>query len=109
VETLTHLALALTTSAWVAMAVFGVFGGQAFVWGTTAMSVRQRSVPLEFQGRVGGIYLMGLTGGLVVGSALGGLLARAWGVTAPFWFAFVASAVMLAGLWRQLDQIARPD
>ena len=106
VETLTHLALALTTSTWVAMAVFGVFGGQAFVWGTTAMSVRQRSVPLEIQGRVGGFYLMGLTGGLVLGSALGGLLARVWGVTAPFWFAFVASALMLAGLWRQLDHIA---
>ena len=33
IETLTHLALALTTSAWVAVPVFLVFGAHAFIWG----------------------------------------------------------------------------
>jgi hypothetical protein len=31
IETLTHLALALTTSPWVAMPVFFVFGAHAFI------------------------------------------------------------------------------
>ena len=37
---------------------------------------------------------------------VGGLLARAWGVTAPFWFGFAGSAVILALIWRQLAHIA---
>ncbi|WP_198588533.1 MFS transporter [Geodermatophilus chilensis] len=36
IETLTHLALALTTTAWVGMVVMVVFGAHAFVWSTTS-------------------------------------------------------------------------
>jgi hypothetical protein len=45
----------------------------------------------------------------VPGSALGGLVASAWGVTAPFWFAFAGSAFILALIWRSLLHIARAD
>ncbi|WP_182112517.1 MULTISPECIES: MFS transporter [unclassified Actinotalea] len=109
IETLTHLALALTTSAPVAMVVFFVFGLHAFVWGTTSVTVRQRAVPTALQGRVGSVNLMGSYGGLVVGSAIGGLVAREWGVTAPFWFAFVGSAVFVVLIWRELRHVAHAD
>jgi MFS family permease len=109
IETLTHLALALTRWAWFALAVFVVFGAHAFIWGTTSTSVRQRAVPTEFQGRVGSVYLTGMVGGIVIGSALGGVVASAWGVTAPFWFAFAGSAVILSLIWRSLLQIAHTD
>jgi predicted MFS family arabinose efflux permease len=109
IETLTHLILALTTRPGVAFAVFFVFGAHAFVWGTTAHSIRQRAVPEEFQGRVGSVYMMGVVGGLAAGAAVGGALAGRWGVTAPFWFAFVGSAVLLAALWGQLGYIAHVD
>ncbi len=89
IETLTHLGLAITTVPAVAMAIFFVFGAHAFVWGTTSVTVRQRAVPGELQGRVGSVNTVGVFGGLVVGSALGGILAQQFGVTAPFWFAFV--------------------
>ena len=109
IETLTHLALALTTSAAVAMAIFFVFGAHAFVWGTTATTVRQRAVPARLQGRVGSVYTLGVYGGLVVGSGVGGLVAQRWGVTAPFWFAFVGSAVFVVLVWGQLRHIAHAD
>jgi MFS family permease len=109
IETLTHLALALTRSAWFALIVFAIFGAHASIWGTTSTSVRQRAVPAEFQGRVASVYLTGVIGGIVIGSALGGLVASAWGVTAPFWFAFAGSAVILACIWRSLLQIAHDD
>jgi predicted MFS family arabinose efflux permease len=109
IETLTHLALALTRSVWVALTVFFIFGAHAFIWGTTSTSVRQRAVPTEFQGRVGSVYLTGVVGGLVVGTALGGAVASVWGVTAPFWFGFAGSAVILALIWRSLLQIAHDD
>jgi predicted MFS family arabinose efflux permease len=72
-------------------------------------SVRQRAVPAQFQGRVGSVYLTGVVGGIVIGSALGGLVASAWGVTAPFWFAFAGSALILAVIWRSLLNIAHAD
>jgi MFS family permease len=109
IETLTHLGLALTTSAWVAMAIMFVFGAHAFVWGTTSRTVQMRAVPLAMQGRVGSIYAIGLFGGLVAGQALGGLIARIWGVTGPFWFAFAGSVVILALIWRQLAHIAHAE
>ncbi|MEO7752134.1 MAG: MFS transporter [Terracoccus sp.] len=109
IETLTHLALALTTTPWVAMLVMVVFGVHAFVWGTTATTVRQRAVPSALQGRVGSVYLIGVQGGIVVGAALGGVLAARWGVTAPFWFAFAGSALLVVLLWRQLTHVAHAD
>ena len=109
IETLTHLALALTTVPWVAMVIFFVFGAHAFVWGTTSITVRQRAVPTRLQGRVGSVNLIGVYGGLVLGAGAGGLLAREWGVTAPFWFAFVGSAVFVVLIWGQLRHIAHTD
>ena len=45
----------------------------------------------------------------MLGSGIGGLLARQWGVTAPFWFAFVGSAVFVVLIWGQLRHIAHTD
>jgi predicted MFS family arabinose efflux permease len=109
IETFTHLALAATSSPYVAMPVFFVFGAHAFVWGTTSITIRQRAVPTALQGRVGSVNLVGVYGGLVAGAAIGGLVAQRWGVTAPFWFAFVGSAVFVVLIWRQLSHIAHAD
>ena len=105
-EVLTHLALALTRTGWVAFAIMVVFGAYAFVWSTVSQTVRMRAVPMEFQGRVGSVYVVGLFLGLVIGQALGGVIADRWGLTAPFWFAFVGSGITLALVWRQLASIA---
>jgi predicted MFS family arabinose efflux permease len=109
IETLTHLALAVTTSPWVASAIFFVFGAHAFIWGTTSVTVRQRAVPSHLQGRVSSVNAICVYGGLVVGSAIGGTLATRYGVTAPFWFAFVGSALFVVLLWRELTRIAHAD
>ena len=108
-EVATHLALAVAPAPWVAMVIMVVFGAYAFVWGTLSSAVRQRAVPMAFQGRVTSVYNVGVFGGMVVGSALGGLIARHFGVTAPFWFAGVGSALILALIWRQLPQIAHAE
>ncbi|WP_309133394.1 MFS transporter [Cellulomonas sp.] len=109
IETLTHLALALTTQAWLALGIFFVFGAHAFVWGATSVTVRQRAVPHRLQGRVGSVNLVGVFGGLVLGAGIGGALAQRYGVTAPFWFAFAGSAVFVVLIWRQLRHVAHAD
>jgi predicted MFS family arabinose efflux permease len=106
IETLTHLGLAVTTSPWVASFIFFVFGAHAFIWGTTSITVRQRAVPTQLQGRVNSLNTISVYGGLVLGSAIGGVLATRYGVTAPFWFAFAGSAVFVVALWGELTRIA---
>jgi predicted MFS family arabinose efflux permease len=106
VETGTHLGLALTSTPAVALLILLVFGAHAAIWGTIASSIRQRAVPAALQGRVSGVYMVGVNGGLVAGSAIGGLVARGFGVTGPFWFGFVGSALILAAIWRSLDHVA---
>jgi len=101
IETLTHLSLALTTSPGVALAVMVVFGAHATIWGTTSTAVRQRAVPDALLGRVTGVYTVAIFGGIVIGTPIGGLLARQFGITAPFWFGFVGSALLVTILWRQ--------
>jgi MFS family permease len=106
VETLTHFALALTTTAAVAGAVMALFGVHAVVWGTTSTTVRQRAVPDALLGRVTSVYMLGSLGALALGALLGGVLAQRWGVLAPFWFAGTGAALTTAVVWRSITHIA---
>ena len=108
-EVVFHLAMALTTSPYAAYPLMFFFGAYAFVWWTVSVAVRQRAVPAEFQGRIGSVYMLCVMGGMLVGSLLGGLIARQWGVNAPWWFAFVGSGLTLALVWRELAKIAHAD
>jgi predicted MFS family arabinose efflux permease len=105
IETLTHLILALTTSAPIALTTLVVFGAHAFVWGTLSTVVRQRAVPDALMGRVGSVYRIAIMGGIVIGTPIGGLLARRFGITAPFWFGFFGSALLVILLWREFEKI----
>jgi len=105
VEATTHLILATTQTLAVAMGMFVIFGAHEGAWGTTVITIRQRAVPTELQGRIGSVYMMCLMGGLVIGAPIGGLLAQVWGVTAPYWFAFAGSVVILLLIWRRLSSI----
>jgi len=105
-EVLMHLSFALTTSGTVAFVIMFAFGAYAFVWGTISTTVRQRLVPHELQGRIASVNMVGVFGGLVIGQALGGVIAQVWGLTAPWWFAFVGAALTLLLVWRPISHIA---
>lgn len=103
VETVTHLLLATTREPVVAFATLLIFGVHTGMWGTTVHTIRQRHVPLDLQGRVGSVYLLGLHGGIVIGTPIGGFLADGFGLTAPYWFGFVGSALLLVWIWPRLS------
>lgn len=105
VETATHFVLANTTIPAVAFTVFVIFGVHGYVWGVTSITIQQRAVPSGMQGRVGGLNSVGVFGGSVLGSILGGWIAHGWGVTAPFWVAGVGSLVLLLVIWPQLRHL----
>jgi len=104
-EVLMHLSFALTTSGIVALVIMFGFGAYAFVWGTISTTVRQRLVPLELQGRIASVNMVGVFGGLVIGELLGGVIAQTWGLTAPWWFAFGGSLITLIIVWRSISHI----
>jgi MFS family permease len=105
IETATHFVLAVNTLPGVALATFVVFGAHEFVWGTNAETVRQRAVPDALLGRVTGVYRVANVGGLVIGTLIGGVLASVYGITAPYWFGFIGSALLVVVLWRRFDDI----
>ena len=105
-EVLMHLSFALTTAPAVAFVIMFGFGLYAFVWGTISTTVRQRLVPMELQGRIASVNMVGVFGGLVIGQFIGGILAQLFGLTAPWWFAFAGSAVTLLLVWRSISHIA---
>jgi len=95
-EAACQLALALTRSPWIAGATLVVFGAHAMVWGTVTVSLR---------GRVNSVSFLFDLGGAALGTLLGGGLAAALGITAPFWLASGAVTVLTVVAWRRF----RPD
>jgi predicted MFS family arabinose efflux permease len=81
--------------------------GRDFRWlWAQSRSHWQRSVPAAFLGRVTSVYMLGSIGGSALGVVIGGLPAQRFGLTAPFWFAFLGSAILLVLIWRTLAVIA---
>jgi MFS family permease len=106
IETATHLFLAITRSAVVAGVTMTVFGVHAMVWGTASTTARQRATPPNMLGRVGSVYGLFSIGGATVGAALGGVVAQAGGLAAPFWLAFAAMVPVTVAAWRPLRHTA---
>jgi MFS family permease len=74
----------LATDPWVAGAAYAATGAVWGVWNVTLLSLRQAIVPDRLMGRVvGAVRLIGF-GSIPVGALLGGLVARAFGLRAPF-------------------------
>lgn len=78
------LFLGLTHNPVIAGAMIALDGFVVLVQGVVVVSLRQRIVPSELLGRVTAVYRMIALGAFTVGGLGGGLLARAFGLTAPF-------------------------
>ena len=100
IECATHVSLALTRRPWVAALTLIVFGVHNGVWNVVTVTLRQTAVPGHLLGRVNSVYYTFAMGGFALGSLAGGLLAREFGLTAPFWVAAAAVAVAATLAWR---------
>jgi MFS family permease len=65
------------------------------VWNTVTVSLRQRVVPAHLFGRVNSVYRWTVWGSISIGAALGGVVAREFGLRAPF---FVGAGFGAVGL-----------
>jgi MFS family permease len=100
IECATHVSLALTRRPWVAALTLVIFGVHNGVWNVVTVTLRQTAVPGQLRGRVNSVYYTFAIGGFALGSVAGGLLARGFGLTAPFWVAAAAVAVVAMLAWR---------
>jgi MFS family permease len=104
VEAATHLVLATSRSSLVVGLTLFLFGVHGALWGIVGSSLRQRLAPPEMLGRVGSSTLFVAAGGNCLGALLGGALASAFGLTAPYWVGFAVAVVVIACTWRVFDR-----
>jgi MFS family permease len=104
VEAGTHLVLAASRSGYVVGAALFAFGVHGSLWGIVGSSLRQRLAPPALLGRAGSTMLFIAAGGNSLGALLGGVLAGAFGLTAPYWVGFVVALTVTAMTWRVFDR-----
>ena len=99
-----HLSLAtLRNPVLIGLALFA-FGVHASLWNIVGSSLRQRLTPPEMLGRASSTTLFVAAGGNCVGAVLGGAIASAYGLTAPYWVGFVVAVAVSAATWRVFDR-----
>lgn len=83
----------LTNGLWLA-ALLALVGALNTIGNVVSMSLRQRLVPRELLGRVGGAARTLAYGLIPIGALLGGVVAQVWGLTATFVAAVVLSVAV---------------
>lgn len=91
-----NLAVAVLDNVVVVAARHIVFGIGAMTWNVIVVSLRQQIVPDHLMGRVNSVYRLLAWGTIPVGAALGGLLADAFGLRAPWLITAVMMVVLAA-------------
>jgi MFS family permease len=99
IEALTHLVLAASSNPYLVGFAMFAFGIHAALWTMVGSSLRQRLTPPDMMGRSASLNLFIAFGGNAIGAVLGGVLAKRFGITAPYWVAFVVAAIVAASTW----------
>jgi MFS family permease len=76
------------------------------LWMIVSSSLRQRLTPPEMLGRVGSTNLFIAAGGNCAGALLAGGFAAQFGITAPYWVAFVVAVIVSVATWRVFSKAA---
>lgn len=100
----TQLALGLTAEVAVAAAMLALSGACFGVWGVIASSLRQELVPDRLLGRTSSVYLFLGLGATAVGALVGGAVADAAGIRAPFLLGVPLLAATAVYLGRALER-----
>ena len=94
VSALAFLVFGLSSEPWLAGAMFGLVGFITVVFNVVMGSLRQALTPDRLLGRVISAFRLFSYGAVPLGSLLGGVLARSFGLRAPFLVAGVVIPVV---------------
>jgi MFS family permease len=81
--------MAITTNPILAGVMMAAFSGASMIGNVVVTVLRQAAIPPDLLGRVTSAYRMVALGALPLGAAVGGLVARNYGLTAPYWMSAV--------------------
>jgi predicted MFS family arabinose efflux permease len=101
-----HLTLAASRNTTLICIVLFAFGIHGALWMIVNSSLRQRLTPPEMLGRVGSSNLFIAAGGNCAGALLAGGFAAKFGITAPYWVAFVVAVIVSVTTWRVFSRAA---
>jgi MFS family permease len=101
-----HLTLAASSNIPLICVVLFAFGVHGALWMIVNSSLRQRLTPPSMLGRVGSTNLFIAAGGNCVGALLAGGFAARFGITAPYWVAFVVAVIVAVTTWRVFSKAA---
>jgi MFS family permease len=99
-----YLAAGATSSLPVATAALAVEAFVVAIANVATMTMRQRLVPAELRGRVGGAFRTCIFGAMPIGALAGGVVAATLGLRSPLLIAGAAQVVVVATLWRRLHR-----
>ena len=102
VNGVSYIAIGLVSSAWAVAALSLLEGLFSIVWNIITVSLRQRIIPDHLLGRVNSVYRFLGWGSMPIGAILGGLLADAFGLRAPF---IVGGVAILAAMIPALPRL----
>ncbi len=91
--------IALAGNVWITAAMLALFGAASGIGAVALMSARQEATPDELMGRVTSVFRIAGTGVTALAALAGGVLASAYGLTAPM-YAAAAALALLAVLLR---------
>lgn len=81
--------MAITASSVLAGFMMAVLSGASMIANVVVTVLRQAAIPSDLLGRVTSAYRMVAMGALPVGAAVGGWVARLFGLTTPFWMSAI--------------------
>jgi len=110
VSGITLLAIAFLSNAWIVGPLLAVMAFGGVVWNVITVSLRQSMIPAELMGRVNSAYRLVGWGTIPLGAFVGGIVAKAFGIRAPFYGAGILLIISALTLFRRMvPQIAAAE
>jgi predicted MFS family arabinose efflux permease len=79
----------VTTNPILAAFLLALVSGASMIGNVVVTVLRQAAIPSNLLGRVTSAYRMIALGALPLGAAVGGFVARSFGLTAPYWMSAI--------------------
>lgn len=99
IQGVAYVGIAWSSNFWVMVVMLALQSFTGSIGGVLGESFRQAVIPDALRGRVSSAFRLYALGAMSIGAALGGLLARASGLLAPYWVSAAIMFVLAIVLW----------